>query len=138
LAPTVGIAATGFCYPGGILQIFLSTRSANFFYIIKIFNASPSKIVEFIQIDGPRDESRKSIRMKHRFNDSSDQNISSKAIRRNTSPRPTRPLQTYSGTRPKQALMDQDFQRATQREKIILHHVKAKQRDKQLQIGALV
>jgi hypothetical protein len=30
LAPTVGIAATGFCYPGGILQLFLSTRSANF------------------------------------------------------------------------------------------------------------
>jgi hypothetical protein len=38
LAPTVGIAATGFCYPGGILQafhrqdqqIFSSTRSANF------------------------------------------------------------------------------------------------------------
>jgi hypothetical protein len=22
LAPTVGIAATGFCYPGGILQLF--------------------------------------------------------------------------------------------------------------------
>jgi hypothetical protein len=30
LAPTVGIAATGFCHPGGILQLFLSTRSANF------------------------------------------------------------------------------------------------------------
>jgi hypothetical protein len=30
LAPTVGIAATEFCYPGGILQIFSSTRSANF------------------------------------------------------------------------------------------------------------
>jgi hypothetical protein len=30
LAPTVGIAATGFCYPGGILQIFSSSRSANF------------------------------------------------------------------------------------------------------------
>jgi hypothetical protein len=30
LAPTVGIAATGFCYPGGILQLFLSTRSATF------------------------------------------------------------------------------------------------------------
>jgi hypothetical protein len=30
LAPTVGIAATGFCYPGGILQIFSSTRSASF------------------------------------------------------------------------------------------------------------
>jgi hypothetical protein len=31
LAPTVGIAATGFCYPGGILQLFfLSTRSTNF------------------------------------------------------------------------------------------------------------
>jgi hypothetical protein len=30
LAPTVGIVATGFCYPGGILQIFLSTRSAKF------------------------------------------------------------------------------------------------------------
>jgi hypothetical protein len=26
----MGIAATGFCYPGGILQIFSSTRSANF------------------------------------------------------------------------------------------------------------
>jgi hypothetical protein len=23
LAPTVGIAATGFCYPGGILQLFI-------------------------------------------------------------------------------------------------------------------
>jgi hypothetical protein len=30
LAPTVGIAAIGFCYPGGILPIFSSTRSANF------------------------------------------------------------------------------------------------------------
>jgi hypothetical protein len=30
LAPTVGIAATGFCYPGGILQLFSSTRSSNF------------------------------------------------------------------------------------------------------------
>jgi hypothetical protein len=30
LAPTVGIVTTGFCYPGGILQIFLSARSANF------------------------------------------------------------------------------------------------------------
>jgi hypothetical protein len=30
LAPTVGIAATGFCYPDGILQLFSSTRSANF------------------------------------------------------------------------------------------------------------
>jgi hypothetical protein len=24
LAPTVGIAATGFCYPGGILQVFIN------------------------------------------------------------------------------------------------------------------
>jgi hypothetical protein len=30
LAPTVGIAATRFCHPGGILQIFSSTRSTNF------------------------------------------------------------------------------------------------------------
>jgi hypothetical protein len=39
LAPTVGIAATGFCYPGGILQLFhrqyqqifsTSSRSTNF------------------------------------------------------------------------------------------------------------
>jgi hypothetical protein len=30
LALTVGIAATGFCYPGGILQLFSSTRSTNF------------------------------------------------------------------------------------------------------------
>jgi hypothetical protein len=29
LAPTVGIAATGFCYPGGILQLFSSTKLAN-------------------------------------------------------------------------------------------------------------
>jgi hypothetical protein len=27
LAPTVGIAATGFCYPGGILQIFIDKIS---------------------------------------------------------------------------------------------------------------
>jgi hypothetical protein len=30
LAPTVGITVTGFCYPGGILQLFSSTRSAKF------------------------------------------------------------------------------------------------------------
>jgi hypothetical protein len=30
LVPTVEIAATGFCYPGGILQLFSSTKSANF------------------------------------------------------------------------------------------------------------
>jgi hypothetical protein len=30
LAPTVGIAATGFCHPGGILQLFSMTKSANF------------------------------------------------------------------------------------------------------------
>jgi hypothetical protein len=30
LAPTVGIAATGFCHPGGILQLFSLRRSANF------------------------------------------------------------------------------------------------------------
>jgi hypothetical protein len=30
LAPTVGIAATGFCYPGGILKKNSSTKSANF------------------------------------------------------------------------------------------------------------
>jgi hypothetical protein len=27
LAPTVGIAATGFCYPGGILQVFIDKIS---------------------------------------------------------------------------------------------------------------
>jgi hypothetical protein len=30
LAPTVGIMMTGFCYPGGILPIFSSTRLTNF------------------------------------------------------------------------------------------------------------
>jgi hypothetical protein len=30
LAPTVEIAATGFCHPGGILRFFFLTRSANF------------------------------------------------------------------------------------------------------------
>jgi hypothetical protein len=30
LAPTVGIAMTRFCHPGGILQLFPSTRSRNF------------------------------------------------------------------------------------------------------------
>jgi hypothetical protein len=29
LAPTAGIAATGFCYPGRILQLFSSARSTN-------------------------------------------------------------------------------------------------------------
>jgi hypothetical protein len=77
LALTVGIAVTGFCYPGGILQLFLSTRSANFstadsskqqpdhikstiIYIIKIFNALPSRIAEFVQIDELRNEKPKS------------------------------------------------------------------------------
>jgi hypothetical protein len=47
LAPTVGIAATGFCYPGGILQLFLSTRSRNF----TTTNSSRSRIIIFnIQI----------------------------------------------------------------------------------------
>jgi hypothetical protein len=32
LAPTVGIAATGFCYLGGIFQLS-SRRSGNFFFI---------------------------------------------------------------------------------------------------------
>jgi hypothetical protein len=69
----VGIAATGFCYPGGILQIFSSTRSAilqlptteavrsiqqnvsstsAIVYIVKIFTASPSRIINFVQVDG--------------------------------------------------------------------------------------
>jgi hypothetical protein len=34
LAPTVGIAATGFCYPGGILQAFID--KINKFFIDKI------------------------------------------------------------------------------------------------------
>jgi hypothetical protein len=88
LAPTVGIAATGFCYPGGILQIFSSTRSTNFTaadnrssqidsteFIINISyhqhqlsstssrssNASPSRIVEFGQIDGSQNNSSRII-----------------------------------------------------------------------------
>jgi hypothetical protein len=73
----MGIAATEFCYPDGILQLFLSTRSANFLtadsnkqqpdrikstiiYIIKIFNALPSRIAEFVQIDESRNEKPKS------------------------------------------------------------------------------
>jgi hypothetical protein len=104
-APTVGIAATGFCYPGGILQVFIdkiskffidkinkffidkiskffidkiskfrgcqgqqsdrfkqnSSSTSTIIYIVKIFKASPSGIVEFVQIGGPRDKSRKSI-----------------------------------------------------------------------------
>jgi hypothetical protein len=71
LAPTVGIAATGFCYPGGILQLFSSTRSTNFVaanrssqidsteFIINIsyqdLRRSPSRIVEFVQISGSLD-----------------------------------------------------------------------------------
>jgi hypothetical protein len=76
LAPTVGIAATGFCYLGGILQIFidkiskisrlpraavrliqqdLSSTSA-IVCIVKIFTASSSRIVNFVQIDGSLDK----------------------------------------------------------------------------------
>jgi hypothetical protein len=75
LTPIVGSAATGFCYLGGILQLFhrqdqqilrLPTASARSFqqnspststiiYSIKIFNASPSRIVEFVQIGGSPD-----------------------------------------------------------------------------------
>jgi hypothetical protein len=97
LAPTVGIAATGFCYPGRILQLFhrryqqffsISSKINKFYgcrqqkqsdrfnriyhqhqlsstsaiiYIVKIFKASSSRIVEFVQIDGSRDKLRKSI-----------------------------------------------------------------------------
>jgi hypothetical protein len=97
LAPTVGIAATGFCYPGGILQIFHrqdqqifhrqdqetfhrqdqqisrlpraavrllqqnSSSTSVIIYIVKIFKTSSSRIVEFVQVDGLRDKSRKSI-----------------------------------------------------------------------------
>jgi hypothetical protein len=64
LAPTVGIAATGFCYPGGILQVFIDKISkfrdcqeqqsnryiVYIVYIIKIFNASPSRIVYIVNI----------------------------------------------------------------------------------------
>jgi hypothetical protein len=80
LAPTVGIAVTGFCHPGGILQIFLSKRSAissaahnrssqidSTEFIINIsyqdLHRSPSRIIEFVQISGSLDEfptSRKS------------------------------------------------------------------------------
>jgi hypothetical protein len=43
----MGIAATGFCYPSGILQLFLSTRSRNF----AAANSSRSRIIIFnIQI----------------------------------------------------------------------------------------
>jgi hypothetical protein len=81
----MGIAATGFCYPGGILQIFSSTRSANFTaahnrsihiasteFIINIsYHLDHKDLHRFIvknrtaaQVDGLRDESlepRKSI-----------------------------------------------------------------------------
>jgi hypothetical protein len=87
LAPTVGIAATGFCYPGGILQVFIDkiskfrgcqgqqsdrfkqnlSSTSTIIYIVKIFKASPSGIIEFIEISGPRDKSRKSIGRQHRF-----------------------------------------------------------------------
>jgi hypothetical protein len=45
LAPTVGIAATGFCYPGGILQAFVDKISK--FYIDKIRKLFIDKISKF-------------------------------------------------------------------------------------------
>jgi hypothetical protein len=91
LAPTVGIAATGFGIRAGSfnssigdiskfflyrqdqqirrlptteavrsIQQNLSSISA-IVYIVKIFKASSSRIVEFVQIDGSQDKSRKSI-----------------------------------------------------------------------------
>jgi hypothetical protein len=81
LAPTVGIATTGFCNSGGILQLFhredqqifrlptaavrsiqqnLSSTSA-IVCIVKIFTASPSRIGNFVQSNGSRHNSKKSI-----------------------------------------------------------------------------
>jgi hypothetical protein len=45
LAPTVGIAATGFCYPGGILQAFIDKISK--FFIDKIRKLFIDKISKF-------------------------------------------------------------------------------------------
>jgi hypothetical protein len=45
LAPTVGIAATGFCYPGGILQAFIDKISK--FFIDKISKFFIDKISKF-------------------------------------------------------------------------------------------
>jgi hypothetical protein len=45
LAPTVGIAATGFCYPGGILQAFIDKISK--FFIDKIRKVFIDKISKF-------------------------------------------------------------------------------------------
>jgi hypothetical protein len=45
LAPTVGIAATGFCYPGGILQVFIDKISK--FFIDKISKFFIDKISKF-------------------------------------------------------------------------------------------
>jgi hypothetical protein len=56
LAPTVGIAATGFCYPGGILQLFhrryqqifsTSTRSASFAAANGSSRLASSQIISF-------------------------------------------------------------------------------------------
>jgi hypothetical protein len=60
LAPTVGIAATGFCYLGGILQLFhrryqqifsTSTRSANF-SSTRSGNFSSTRSTNFAAADG--------------------------------------------------------------------------------------
>jgi hypothetical protein len=84
LAPTVGIAATGFCYPGGILQLFhrqdqqilrLPDNSSQIVSTDRIssdhlhwhqlsstssrsFKASLSRITKFVQIDESQDKSK--------------------------------------------------------------------------------
>jgi hypothetical protein len=98
LAPTVGIAATGFCHPGGILQLFhredqqilwlptAAARSLQQISSCRIIFLSEININDHIHhlqrfAVKNRRVRPKSIRMQHRFVDSSDQDITSKAIR---------------------------------------------------------
>jgi hypothetical protein len=60
LAPTVGIAATGFCYPGGILQAFIDKISK--FFIDKIRKLSIGKISKFFGYQQQPDRVNRSIR----------------------------------------------------------------------------
>jgi hypothetical protein len=75
LAPTVGIATTGFCYPGEILQLFSSTRSTNFATAdssnnvnrFDLSSASSSDYRPLQAVDCFADWIKKSLRDQYRF-----------------------------------------------------------------------
>jgi hypothetical protein len=69
LAPTVGSAATGFCYPGGILQAFIDKISK--FFIDKIRKLFIDKISKFRGCQEQQSDRFNKIRHQHQLSSTS-------------------------------------------------------------------